>query len=178
MLMSTSGIPGTNPDSGMGAKDKFRYYPLKDQGGRAGQIYVERRYEITPNQAFIVEMEPKDCSYWNVNLANVMWQTLDYAHRLTTFNGHTATADTDGRYRFVVSEQDPGVPNWLDTMGNHEGMFWARIISPHEIKPTAKVVPFSDVRDHLPADTPTVSAEEREETLRERNRGYQMRRKW
>jgi hypothetical protein len=36
----------------------------------------------------------------------------------------------------------------------------------------------SDIRKHLPAATPTVTAVERDKTLRARNIGVQLRRRW
>ena len=41
-----------------------------------------------------------------------------------------------------------------------------------------KVVPLSELRDHLPADTATFSPPEREAVLRRRSLGAQMRRRW
>jgi len=39
-------------------------------------------------------------------------------------------------------------------------------------------VPFRELRSHLPADTVTISPEEREASLRKRSIGAQMRRRW
>ena len=36
----------------------------------------------------------------------------------------------DGRYRIVVAPRDPGVPNWLDTMGRPSGSVYWRFILP------------------------------------------------
>jgi hypothetical protein len=44
--------------------------------------------------------------------------------------------------------------------------------------PTIKKVAFSAIRDHLPADTPTVTPEERKQQLRVRREGAQLRRIW
>jgi hypothetical protein len=44
--------------------------------------------------------------------------------------------------------------------------------------PAVTLVKATQVREHLPADTPLVSAEQREQAMRVRKRGAQMRRKW
>jgi hypothetical protein len=44
--------------------------------------------------------------------------------------------------------------------------------------PTIKKVPFTDIRDHLPSDTPVVTPEQRKEQLRTRREGAQLRRIW
>jgi hypothetical protein len=41
-----------------------------------------------------------------------------------------------------------------------------------------KRVKFAELREHLPADTPTISLEERAEELRRRVRACQRRRRW
>ena len=41
-----------------------------------------------------------------------------------------------------------------------------------------KVVPLKSLRDHLPADTATISPQVREAMLRKRSLGAQMRRRW
>ena len=94
-------------------------------------------------------------------------------------HGHQARIDADGRFRAVVAPRDPGVPNWLDTAGILHGAIqgrWNRASSAPQ--PTLTRVALEDVRNHLPADTPVVTSEERERVLRERRMGAQMRRKW
>ena len=48
--------------------------------------------------------------------------------------------------RFVISARDPGVPNWLDTIGHPTGQFQGRWFrSEGATLPTAKKVPVADV---------------------------------
>jgi hypothetical protein len=52
-----------------------------------------------------------------------------------------------GSFRIVISQQDPGVPNWLDTGGHRRGtMFW-RFLLPKEDPetPRCRVVPVTEV---------------------------------
>ena len=74
---------------------------------------------------------------------------------------------------------DPGVHNWLDTGGFLQGMLigrWYRCSS-HPL-PTLTKVKLADVRDHLPADTPVFTPEQRSEQMRVRRIGAQLRRRW
>ena len=34
--------------------------------------------------------------------------------------------NADGSVRIVISDGDPGVPNWLDTSGHHTGVMFFR----------------------------------------------------
>jgi len=79
----------------------------------------------------------------------------------------------------VVCRQDPGVPNWLDTAGYDKGVIqvrWNECSS--QPCPEAKLVKLTDLRAHLPADTPVVSAAQRDAALRTRRMGAQMRSRW
>ncbi len=55
--------------------------------------------------------------------------------------------------RFVVSEQNPGIANWLETTGHRTGALmlrWQRLerdLTQEADGPTVEVVPFADVRD-------------------------------
>ena len=80
----------------------------------------------------------------------------------------------------MISLEDPGVPNWLDPVGTLQGgMIIGRWYQADALPiPTLKAVPFAQVRQHLPADTPRVTAAARAATLRERRIGAQLRRRW
>ena len=48
-------------------------------------------------------------------------QTFDYIDRQTSFNRRQMTIEADGSFRMVLAHRDPGLPNWLDTMGRAGG---------------------------------------------------------
>lgn len=150
-----------------------------DQGGRATQLYITGQFDLDPDQAVVLDMAPGKCRYWNLQLADQMQATLDLMNRQTSLNGFTATPGSDGRYHVVISAKDPGVPNWLDNMGYKRGFIWGRLDTCEDNSaPNIKTVNLADVRKYLPADTPSVSAEERDAALRLRRKGAQLRRRW
>jgi hypothetical protein len=148
--------------------------------GLGNQRYVEGLFELDADEALIVETEiPQDCSYWNFQLVDDFWRSLEWVHRQSSLNGFTARLDADGKFRAVVASQDPGVPNWLDTVGRKTGMIYGRWTnSTSDIAPTVKKVKVTEVREHLPADTPAVTAQERDASIRLRRKGAQLRRRW
>ena len=84
-------------------------------------------------------------------------------------NAAQAFADDDGRVRFVVCGTDPGVPNWLDTERQPEGMLVYRSIGTRSRPvPETQVMPLAAVRDHLPANHPVVDDAARREQLARR----------
>jgi len=81
--------------------------------------------------------------------------------------------------RIVVSAQDPGVPNWLDTAGYASGAIQGRWTDCDATPvPSVRKVALADIRQQLPADTPTVTPAQREKTVRDRRAKLQQRPLW
>jgi hypothetical protein len=148
--------------------------------GEWAQYYFEGTYKIAADEALIFETElPEVRPYWNVMMIDNLWNQIEFVYRQSSLNGHQARIDSDGRFRAVVSLEDPGVHNWLDTGGYLNGQImgrWLRCSS--QPLPTLKKVKFADIRKHLPPDTPIVSPEARVELLRKRRSAAQLRRRW
>ena len=116
-----------------------------------------------------------------IQLGHHWWESLDYANRQTSLTTDQAQLSSDGAYYFVIANTDPGVPNWLDTEGFSRGVILMRFdgLAPPEIPeeqhPRTKLVKSADVRAHLPADEPVVTAEQRASQLAQRRQHAQRR---
>ena len=131
-------------------------------GGAETIRYGNDYYRLAPDEAMIIETEVPDARYWAFQLCGLWFEGRDYANRQTSINNHQAVIDADGRFRCVLAHEDPGVPNWLDAAGHTEGLLQYRWIwTQTNPRPTCRIVARSDVRAHLPATTPHVSAAER-----------------
>lgn len=150
------------------------------RGGVAGQHYYQGVFSLAAGEAMIIETElPERVRYWNVQLNDPMWNTIDWINHQSSLNAGQATLDGDGRFRAVIALEDPGVPNWLDPAGRSEGSLmlrWTGASSGPE--PSLKIVPATDIRAHLPDDTLLVTPEQRDDAVRRRRRGAQWRRRW
>jgi hypothetical protein len=149
-------------------------------GGVDKQFYYEGLFDIAPDEALIIETEiPERVRYWSLQLADLLFNGLDWFNCQSGLNGHQARLDSDGKFRAALAMSDPGVPNWIDTVGHRKGLMIGRWTdSDSSPTPTVTRVPLSDVREYLPAETPVVTPEEREHSLRLRRRGAQLRRRW
>ncbi len=149
---------------------------VKYVGGADDIRYGNDYYRLDEGMAMVIELTPPRARYWSFQLCNVWFVTMDYAHRINSLNDAQLTIDSDGKCRIVVAHEDPGVANWLDTGGATEGCLQYRYIwTEDNPRPSVQVVPAGDVRSVLPADTSTVSVEERAATIRERRRAVARR---
>ncbi len=139
--------------------------------GMAGQAYGIGNFHCAPGQAVIVEFTPPACHHWSVSLANYYWQSIDYATRQTSLNGHQALLDADGVFRGVIAHEDPGIANWLDTGGHTEGSIAARfLLAASAPTPRLRVVPHASLDSELPGTTKRIDPATRREILARRRR--------
>lgn len=139
-----------------------RAHTSDNVGGNPRAGYVHMIYDLQPDESLVVETELPNARYWGLQLADPWWQTTDYTYHHASLNGHQARTDADGKVRIVIGAQDPGVPNWLDTVDNPRGVaMWRWYLSDRMVVPTVRKMHTADVRAALPADTPVVTVEER-----------------
>jgi hypothetical protein len=147
-----------------------------DIGAAAENKPVIGRWELRPDEALIVEVEPPEGIYWSFSIGNPWWETIHYGRHQSSLNAHQAALDPDGLVRVVLCDRDPGVANWLDTAGYSNGPIILRCV---RIKtaptPTTRVVPFRDIHAELPSDTTKVTPEERTSILAARRRAVRER---
>jgi hypothetical protein len=150
-----------------------------DQGGRAASWYIAGRFDLQPDEAFILELDPgDDCRYWSLHLGDELSRTLDLYNRVVSTNGHFAHPDDDGVFRIVVSAKDPGVWNSMDTIGHQKGFLWGRMDRVKEYEPKIARMNVNEIFKHLPAGTRRATPEERDALIRHRRIAAQLRRRW
>jgi hypothetical protein len=121
------------------------------EGGGAGAVdnaYCAGLVILGPDEALIVEARWPECVYANVMFWNRFQQAPDYRYRSCSLNRKQMKADAEGRFRFVVAHNNPGVDNWIDTEGHGMGtLYWRFLLPEGDIEqPVCKVVPFSEVK--------------------------------
>lgn len=165
--------------SDAGGVNKIKEDKRTNIGLLAGQRYFEMAWDFAPDEALILEATVPKCRYWSVLLADRLYATLDWVSNQSSLNRNQARIDADGKVRMVIAHSDPGVPNWLDTVDHPKGaMQWRWMDCDGPTSPTVTRVKLSELRRHLPVDTPTVTAEQRDQALRERRMAAQLRREW
>ena len=96
--------------------------PTSTSGGVPGGNAVTARWSLEPDEALLVRVTPPEpCAYWDVQVGNGWYESFDYRHRFSGFTCEGAHLGDDGVLTVVVSGIDPGVANWLEAAGHHEG---------------------------------------------------------
>jgi hypothetical protein len=74
-------------------------------------------------------------------------ESLDYRYHRIAVNKNDAVYAPDGSVRVVVAHEDPGVPNWLETVGHRHGtMCWRWVRAAEHPQPRTRVVPLAELR--------------------------------
>jgi hypothetical protein len=120
--------------------------PRPTPGGLATQFSSAGHYDLGDDEAMIVAVPAAGAGtapYQGIQLGSMWFVSLDYINHQTSLTADQARIDPDGQLRFVISERDPGVANWLECTGHRRGYVqirWQRL-----------------TRDLTPADGPQVS---------------------
>ena len=116
-------------------------------GGDPNIIYYHSHWRLGPDEALVIDAKPPPCEHWNFQLNNYWMESLDYRHFTIHLNKHSATYLEDGSVRLIVTHEDPGLPNWINTVGHSEGTMcfrWVR--AEHHPQPRTRVVKVSELR--------------------------------
>ncbi len=149
---------------------------LTSMGAAAENVSVWGSWELADDQALVIEVTPPPALYWSVSLGNHWWETIDYANRQSSLNGHQATIGDDGVFRAVVAHSDPGVANWLDTAGHRLGPVIFRWLRARGAPvPRTRVVALSELAAALPAGTVRVDAAQRRAVIARRRAAVRRR---
>lgn len=129
--------------------------PRLTPGGLATQYSSAGHFELAPDQALIITLPASDAPYLGFQLGSMWYISLDYINHQTSLNGVQAQKDPDGKIRIVVSDADPGVTNWVETLGHTKGFLqfrWQRVSRPLTAAdgPEVELVDLGSVPDRLP----------------------------
>lgn len=139
--------------------------PRLTPGGLATQYSSVGHFDLAPQQALVITLPVTDAPYLGFQLGSLWYISLDYINHQTSLNGTQAQADPDGKIRIVVSDANPGVTNWCETLGHPKGYLqfrWQRVS--RELTeadgPTLQVVDVAEVPDVLPYHASNIISDE------------------
>jgi hypothetical protein len=146
-------------------------------GAMRNQVYVMGRFDLGPDEAFVVDLNDGGAEYFTVPLSNIWGTTLELVDRTGSLNKAQSVPNADGSYTYVISPVDPGVANWIDSDGLREAILTLRMAEFGPDGPTEKlgaqgrVVKLDQLDTEVP-HLPPVTAHDRVTQLADRRTAY------
>lgn len=152
-------------------------------GGMPSQKLLRGRVFIEHDEAYVLHVGAGGAKYWALMSYDWWGMSGDFWDRPTCLNNKQSLANPDGTHTYVFSSGDPGVHNWIDTLGRKETLFLLRWHVLPQLEggvggdPWAKgqVVKLRDLDQALDETTRRVNAAERQQQLRERRASFDQR---
>ncbi|WP_082742178.1 hypothetical protein [Burkholderia sp. MSMB1078WGS] len=139
-------------------------------------------FRLADDEALVATVKTGGAGYLVFPVTDPWMVTVDPGRHQSSLNNVQAVPDPNGDYTFVVSVRDPGVRNWIDTVGLHEGTVMVRWQNLPEAQSPGggpaietRVVKLKDLAGVLPSGTRYVTSAERTRQLAERAAGYARR---
>jgi hypothetical protein len=116
---------------------------IRQAGGDPNIFYYSAAWAVEETEFLVIRIPTlPECKAWGLQINNVWTESLDYTRAPVHVNQSTAHYDPDGGVTIVVSEQDPGRPNWLCTQGHRSGTANFRLMgAAHPVEVTVEIVP-------------------------------------
>lgn len=118
-------------------------------GGDPNIFYYHSAWELADDEALVIEVDKvPTCDFWNLQINNYWMESLDYRHHNICINKHSAKYDERGGVTLILSQQDPGRPNWLQAAGVKQGTLCLRWVGAKEqCHPRTRVVKTNELKD-------------------------------
>jgi hypothetical protein len=129
--------------------------PRLTPGGLSTQYSSVGHFDLPPDQALVITVPVSEAPYLGFQLGSLWYISLDYINHQTSLNNTQAQADPDGKVRIVVADQNPGVTNWVETLGHRKGFLqfrWQRVSRALTVAdgPTVQLVDLDAISATLP----------------------------
>jgi hypothetical protein len=135
------------------------------------------RYRIADDEAVLVTLDPVGSYYTGFQITNPWTIAPDPMHRLASLNKSQVTPSADGTVTYAIALADPGIANWIDTCGLHEGWMLTRWQGVPADAPPDRMI--RDARlvklDAIPGDIPRVDLEGRRAQIAARAQAFAQR---
>jgi hypothetical protein len=138
-------------------------------------------FDLADDEAMVVTTVAANARYTGMQVTNPWMMANDGALAFTSRNLSQLTPNAAGEFTYVISNSDPGAPNWIDTTGLRQGIVifrWQQTAPGTEADSLVRdfrIVKLSEIRQLLPADTGWVTPTERAQELAQRTANYHLR---
>jgi hypothetical protein len=142
---------------------------------KRGRAAVNMHWALEPDEALIVEFDAHD-GLWMLTNMGVFFTSMDFLYRPVSYTPSRTRVDSDGKVRVILSHDDPGYHNWMDTQSFERGnVTYRHMLEGRPVPLEARVVARSELADALPKDSATVTSAERTAQMWRRFRAVRQR---
>ena len=125
--------------------------PASTPGGLSTQFSSIGHYSLGADEAMVVTVPAcEDAPYQAIQIGSKWYVSTDYEHHQTSLTRAQSHVSDDGLIRYVITQRDPGLANWLETTGHERGVMmlrWQRVTRDLTAAdgPRVEVVPFDSL---------------------------------
>lgn len=148
-------------------------------GGAKGRWMGGGHFELKDGEALVLRIPATESQYQAVQLADLWFASLDHDNQVSSLTSKQSVMASDKAYHYVISQQDPGYANWLDSGALARGVFLLRWDGhkgaiPDSQFPSAQLTNLDKLAEIIPGFS-RVSEAERSETRQKRRQHLQLR---
>lgn len=148
-------------------------------GGAKGRWMSGGHFSLAEDELLLLRLPETSAQYQAVQLTDMWFASLEHANQVSSLTTQQSLQADDGSYYYVISQNDPGYPNWLDSGSLSRGLFLIRWDGVNgqlteQQNPSATVIKVSDLEKSVPGFV-TVSQGQREQVREQRRRHLQLR---
>ncbi len=159
--------------------------PATTPGGLASQFSSIGHYDLRPDQALVITVPVCAAApYQAIQIGSKWYVSTDYEHHQTSLTRSQSHVDVrrdgDDLLRYVITERDPGLTNWLETTGHDRGVMmlrWQRTDRDLTATdgPRVEVVAWDSLATRSDLDSQRISTEQYARRIAERQVGIARR---
>jgi hypothetical protein len=91
-------------------------------------LYDMAAYEVGDDEALVIDFKPPETKFWNLTSATYWHESQNYLTQPVSLTLDEATKRPDGTVRFILTDKDPGLPNWIRTFQHNRGFLIMRMV--------------------------------------------------
>jgi hypothetical protein len=132
------------------------------------------RFQLTDDTALMITTSDGGAYYTGFQITDPWTIAPDPIYRTSSLNKSQAAPNPDGTYTYVVSLEDPGIQNWIDTVGLCQGWLllrWQGVpasANRSTLVRKVKLVLLDELEKELPPGVPKATIEARRQQVRRR----------
>jgi hypothetical protein len=128
---------------------------------KRGRAVAGMYWQLKEDEALIIEFDSHN-GFWMLCNMGSFRTSMDYLYRPTSYTTSRTKIDKDGKIRIVLTHDDPGYFNWMDTQKFVEGhIVYRSLQNTNTTTFSTKLVKRAQLDAAMPADSVRVTKEER-----------------